>query len=297
MIIGGGPAGLTAAIYARRAGLLTAVMERLYEGGQLASIHTVDNYPGFYGMSGDELIEKMSSHARVYDYGSINDEATGIEENGGIFTIKTGSSAYSAKTVIIASGASPKKLNVRGEDIFTGRGVSYCAVCDGAFFKGKDAAVIGGGNTAAQDALYLARICRRVYMIHRRNRLRAERHFTGLIEQNPAVELIYDAIPDEIYGNESVESLRISGVKTGNKRSLDVSGVFIAVGISPGSGFARGFTELDESGFIKTDEYMRTNVPGVFAAGDVRTSPLRQIITATADGAVAADSARAYLER
>jgi len=300
IIIGGGPAGITATIYACRAGLDVLVIEKLYEGGQLANIHKVDNYPGFCGTEGVELTEKLIEHAHQYAYEFVNEEATEIKkdpdlENG--FLVVTEKNIYKTKTIIITTGAKPKKLGAKGEEKFTGRGVSFCAVCDGAFFRDKDVAVIGGGNTAAQDALYLSRVCRKVYLVHRRDKLRAENHFIVHMENTPNIEIIYETVLDEICGKDTLEGVKLKSKKTGEKYNVSVSGVFIATGISPDSDFMRGFIDLDDSGFVRTDAYMRTNVPGVFAAGDVRTSPLRQIITASADGAVAADSARAYLDR
>jgi len=299
VIIGGGPAGLTASIYARRAGLGVLVLEKLYEGGQLANIHAIDNYPGMYGIDGNELTEKLVAHARVYGYDQADEEVMEIRrgpDDVNVFTVVADQNLYEARTVIIASGAKPKKLGAAGEEIYTGRGVSYCATCDGTFFRGKDVAVIGGGNTAVQDAIYLARLCRNIYLVHRRDKLRAEKHLADAAMKLPEIEFIYDSVLEEISGNGTVEELRLKNIKTGEERNIGVAGVFIAAGITPDSDFVRGFLELDGGGFIITDERMRTSVPGVFAAGDVRTTPLRQIITAAADGAVAADSAGAYLD-
>jgi len=295
-IIGGGPAGVTASIYACRAGMNVLSIEKLFEGGQLASIHAVENYPGLFGADGNDLIDKFVEHAGQYERETVNGEVLKIEKNEDVFAVYTENKSYAAKTVIIATGAKPRKLGAPGEEEFTGRGVSYCAVCDGAFYRNKATAIIGGGNTAAQDALYLSRICDKVYLIHRRDRLRAEKYFIELIEKNEGVEIIYDTVLEEIHGDKNVEGVRIKNVKTSEISQIKTDGVFIAAGIVPESGFVKGLLKLDESGFIITDECMRTNISGIYAAGDVRTTPLRQIVTACADGAVAANQARGYLD-
>ena len=293
-VIGGGPAGLTAVIYARRAGLGVLLIEKLYPGGQLANVEKCENYPGFAEITGFDLIQNFTGHAGKYGYDKADGETLSVKQNGVVFTVITENGAYEAKTVIISTGAGPMKLGALGEDKFSGRGVSYCASCDGALYKNKTAAVIGGGNTAAQDALYLARLCEKVYIIHRRDKLRAERNLQNRLNL-PNVEIIYDTVLEEIRGENSVNGIKLKNVKSGEKTELAVAGVFMAVGIVPNTGFIKDFIKTDEKGFILTDESMRTDVPGIFAAGDARAKPLRQIVTAAADGAVAAYSAQIYL--
>ena len=299
VIVGGGPAGLAASIYALRAGLGALMLERLFEGGQLANIHSAENYPGFGEISGVGLIERFVSHVNKYGGATVNEEVLKIaaDTSGGktIFAVKTDQNIYETRTVIVATGASPAKLNAKGEDLFAGRGVSYCATCDGAFYKGNDVAVIGGGNTALQDAAYLSRICDKIYLIHRRDRFRGENYLVDACRNLSNVKITLDTVLEEITGDGNVSGIKIKNVKTGIISDIPVSGVFIAAGLTPASGFGGDLLDLDEKGFIKTDGYMRTNVPGVFAAGDVRTSPLRQIVTAAADGAVAAHSASEFI--
>jgi len=299
IIIGGGPAGLAASIYALRAGLDALVLERLFEGGQLANIHTAENYPGFAEISGVDLIGRFVSHAGKYGSRTENEEALEIAADTSnyktIFAVKTDQNIFKTRTVIVATGASPAKLNAKGEDLFAGRGVSYCATCDGAFYKGKDVAVIGGGNTALQDAAYLSRLCGKIYVIHRRDKFRAENYLADACRSLINVEIVLDTVLVEVLGNEGVSGIKTKNVKTGAEGEIPVAGVFIAAGLTPATGFVKNLLDLDEKGFIETDAYMRTSVPGIFAAGDVRTSPLRQIVTAAADGAVAARSASEFI--
>ena len=299
IIIGGGPAGLAASIYALRAGLDALVLERLFEGGQLANIHTAENYPGFAEISGVDLIGRFVSHAGKYGSRTENEEALEIAADTSnyktIFAVKTDQNIFKTRTVIVATGASPAKLNVKGEDLFAGRGVSYCATCDGAFYKGKDVTVIGGGNTALQDAAYLSRLCGKIYVIHRRDKFRAENYLADACRGLINVEIVLDTVLVEVMGNEGVSGIKTKNVKTGAEGEIPVAGVFIAAGLTPATGFVKNLLDLDEKGFIETDAYMRTSVPGIFAAGDVRTSPLRQIVTAAADGAVAARSASEFI--
>ena len=300
IILGGGPAGLTASIYACRAGLNVMLLEKLFEGGQLANTHLIDNYPGYHSVTGVELIEKLTSHAKKYSYQTTYEEAAGIstdvQNNLNVYSISAGEENYTAKTIIIATGAKPTKLGAKGEDNFAGRGVSYCATCDGTFYRDKDVYIIGGGNTAVQDAVYLSRLCRKVYVVHRRDRLRADYNLADQLSKYTNAEVIFNTVLEEITGANSVTGVLLKNVITKEVIERRADGVFIAVGIAPNSEFIRGFIDTDEKGFIITDSRMHTSMPGVFAAGDVRTSPLRQIVTAAADGAVAAAAVWEYIE-
>ncbi len=292
LIIGSGPAGMTAAIYAKRANLNVLIVEKEYEGtGQMAESSRIDNYPGFYGINGYELGEKIREHAESLEVEFLEDEATAFEsiENGFLVTLESGTK-LETKTVIYTAGASHRKLNVSGSEAFENKGVSYCAACDGAFYKDKEAAVIGGGNSALDDALLLSDICKKVYLIHRRNEFRGNRSTLARLEKKENVEIIRNANVKEITGTKKVENILLD---TG--KSLDVQGVFVAVGMIPQTESLKDFVELDKSGYIKADEDGITSKAGFFAAGDVRTKKLRQIITAAADGANAADSAIHYI--
>lgn len=292
LIIGSGPAGMTAAIYAKRANLNVLIVEKEYEGtGQMAESSRIDNYPGFYGINGYELGEKIREHAESLEVEFLEDEATVFEsnENGFLVTLESGTK-LETKTVIYTAGASHRKLNVSGSEAFENKGISYCAACDGAFYKDKEAAVIGGGNSALDDALLLSDICKKVYLIHRRNEFRGNRSTLARLEKKENVEIIRNANVKEITGTKKVENILLD---TG--KSLDVQGVFVAVGMIPQTESLKDFVELDKSGYIKSDEDGITSKAGFFAAGDVRTKKLRQIITAAADGANAADSAIHYI--
>ena len=292
LIIGSGPAGMTAAIYAKRANLNVLIVEKEYEGtGQMAESSRIDNYPGFYGINGYELGEKIREHAESLEVEFLEDEATVFEsnENGFLVTLESGTK-LETKTVIYTAGASHRKLNVSGSEAFENKGISYCAACDGAFYKDKEAAVIGGGNSALDDALLLSDICKKVYLIHRRNEFRGNRSTLARLEKKENVEIIRNANVKEITGTKKVENILLD---TG--KSLDVQGVFVAVGMIPQTESLKDFVELDKSGYIKADEDRITSKAGFFAAGDVRTKKLRQIITAAADGANAADSAIHYI--
>ena len=285
LIIGSGPAGMTAAIYAKRANLNVLIVEKEYEGtGQMAESSRIDNYPGFYGINGYELGEKIREHAESLEVEFLEDEATVFEsnENGFLVTLESGTK-LETKTVIYTAGASHRKLNVSGSEAFENKGISYCAACDGAFYKDKEAAVIGGGNSALDDALLLSDICKKVYLIHRRNEFRGNRSTLARLEKKENVEIIRNANVKEITGTKKVENILLD---TG--KSLDVQGVFVAVGMIPQTESLKDFVELDKSGYIKADE------DGI-TSGDVRTKKLRQIITAAADGANAADSAIHYI--
>ena len=296
IIIGSGPAGLTAAIYAQRAKLETLVIEASYvSGGQVVNTYEVDNYPGMPGIGGIDLGEAMAAHAEKLGAVPVRENVVSIELDGEIKIVRTKKSEYHAKALILALGASHRHLGIPGEEEFAGMGVSYCATCDGAFFKDRTAVVIGGGNTACEDAAFLARLCRKVYVIHRRDTLRADKILQERLFAWENVEMVWDSIPLEICGQDQVTGIRVQNVKTGKETQIDTDGVFVAVGIVPNTKLVEGLAELDEGGYIAAGEDGLTSVPGIFAAGDVRTKGLRQVVTAVSDGANAAVSAQKYL--
>ncbi|MCD8315827.1 MAG: thioredoxin-disulfide reductase [Eggerthellaceae bacterium] len=298
-IIGGGPAGLTAAMYACRAGLDTHVFERISPGGQMAQTEHLENYPGYNSnTSGFDLAMIMLEQAQEFGANFISEEVQSVDFEGDVKVINTDSGTYRAKTVIVATGARPTQLGLSNEQDLVGKGISYCATCDGNFFRGKDVMVIGGGNTAAADAIYLSRICRKVYLVHRRDKLRATVIYHKRLSELDNVELLWF---NEVRKFLTDDAGRISGAivennQTHNMEELAVSGIFIAVGMKPNTEFLNGALQLNVQGYIMADESGLTSVPGVFAAGDVRSKNLRQVVTATSDGAVCAESAVSYLE-
>lgn len=296
IIIGAGPAGLTAGIYAARAGLTTLLIERYGAGGQILNTYEVDNYPGLPGITGAELGMKMQEHLDKYGITTEMCEVEGIDFAKGDNKVKTDNGTFTGKCVILATGNSPRKLGIPGEEELTGAGVSYCATCDGAFFRKKIVAVVGGGDVAVEDAIFLARGCEKVYLVHRRNELRAAKILQNALFELSNVEVVWDSIPKEIKGADEgvVSGLEIENVKTGDRSVLDVAGVFIATGNNPNSSYTDAL-DKDENGYIIADETCQTSLPGVFAAGDVRTKKLRQVSTAVADGANAVYSAQAFL--
>lgn len=297
IIIGSGPAGLGAAIYAQRARLDTLVIEKaMVSGGQVLTTYEVDNYPGLPGIGGYDLGLKFREHADKLGAQFQEDQVLKVEDDGpdGTKRVVCVNGTYEAKVLILATGAVHRKLGIPGEEEFGGMGVSYCATCDGAFFRNKVTAVIGGGDVAVEDAIFLARMCSKVYLIHRRDALRAAKSLQESLMALENVEILWDSVADSIQGDGKVECLSISNVKTGEKQELPVQGVFIAVGITPESSAFAGLVEM-EHGYIKAGEDGKTSAPGIFAAGDVRTKQLRQIITAAADGANAVTSAERYL--
>ena len=297
IIIGGGPAGLTAGIYAMRSRLNTVLLEKFMPGGQMAIIDFVENYPGFPGgIGGLDVSTAMEQQARSLGLEITSTEvlSVGLMEEEKV--VYTADGEYRAPTVILATGANPRRLGVPGEDRLIGKGVSYCATCDGAFFRDKEIAVVGGGNTAVQDGVFLTRFAGKVTVIHRRNQLRATKILQERVFKNPKMEVAWDSIVVEVRGDHKVESLLLENVRDGSRRELPVDGVFILVGTDPNTAFVRDQVVLDPAGYIITDEDMQTNVPGVFAAGDCRRKILRQMITAAADGAIAAVSAERYIE-
>lgn len=297
IIIGSGPAGLSAALYASRGGMKTLVIEKLGCGGQAALTYEVDNYPGVTNSpSGLELAENMKAHAKKFGAEFTMENVKAIDNiNSRIKTVVTRKNSYETKAVILAMGSSARTLGVDGEEQFKGLGVSYCAYCDGAFCSGKDAVVVGGGNTAFEDALYLSRFCENVAIIHRSDTFKAEKNLVDKARANEKIILITDTVVEKILGSSAVNSVLVKNVKSGKAMEIETSAVFIAIGTKPQSELVKGFAELDKNSFIKTDANMRTSIDGVFAAGDVRDTVLRQIITAAADGAVAATSAVHYV--
>lgn len=296
IIIGSGPAGLAAAIYGQRAMLKTLVFEKQpMSGGQILNTYEVDNYPGLPGLGGFELGMKLRQHADAMKAPFVQDEVSNIEKTKEGFRIVTAKEAYETKTVVFATGAGHRKLNIPGEAGLTGMGVSYCATCDGAFFRDKITAVVGGGDVALEDALFLARACKKVYLIHRRDTLRGAKVLQERVLQAGNIEIIWNSQVEEIEGKEKVEQIRIYNNIEETRQNLMVDGVFIAVGIVPNSAQAKGLVKLDEGGYIVAGENGETDVPGIFAAGDVRTKQLRQVITAAADGANVITSIEGYL--
>ncbi len=295
IIIGSGPAGLTAAIYARRAGFSTLVIEKApMSGGQIMNTFEVDNYPGLQGIGGFEMGMKFREHAETMEAAFVEGLVEEIRVAGDVREVITQNETFCAKAVIIAAGASVATLGVPGEDTLRGRGISYCATCDGAFFRNKVTAVIGGGDVAVEDAIYLSRFCSKVYVIHRRDKLRAADMLQQKLFSLENVEMVWDSQVERISGSQQVESIHVVNRKSGAETDLEVAGVFIAVGIRPLSGAFTALVHTDEDGYIVADEDCRTNVPGIFVAGDIRTKKLRQVVTAVADGANAVAGVEEY---
>lgn len=296
IILGSGPAGLSAAIYATRAELNTIVIEKApMSGGQVINTYEVDNYAGFPGISGFDLSMKFREHCDKLGATFVTGEIASLKVEDGIKTVTLESGeSYEAKAVIIATGAMWRKLEVPGEARLSGMGVSYCATCDGAFFRNKEVAVVGGGDVAVEDAIFLARLCKKVYVIHRRDEFRAAKILSTRLMQLENVEILWDTTVEEINGTDMVESITVKNKKTDEIKTLDVAGVFIAVGMIPNSEVFQGVVDLNDGGYIIADETCKTNVPGIYAAGDIRTKELRQIITAASDGANAVTSVEKY---
>ncbi|HPD60660.1 MAG TPA: thioredoxin-disulfide reductase [Thermodesulfobacteriota bacterium] len=299
IIIGGGAAGLTAGIYGVRSKLKTLLLEKLpLMGGQIVYSEKVENYPGFpEGISGIDLTALMETQARRFGLEIKTGEVVKLKNDDDIKRVLCDDEEYFCRTIIIATGASPNRLGVEGEERFIGKGISFCGTCDGFFFKDLDIIVVGGGDTAIEEALYLTRYVKKVYIVHRRNALRATKIYQERAFKNDKIEFIWDTVIAKIEGNASVEKVVLKNVKTGATREKPISGVFIFVGIKPNTAFLQGTVGLDEQGFIVTNEILETSVPGIFAAGDVRKKPLRQLSTAVGDGATAAFAAGKYLEK
>ena len=296
VIIGGGPAGLTAGLYTSRARLNSLLLERGLVGGQIVNAELVENYPGFpEGISGVELGQLMHQQATKYGLKTITSEATGIELQGEQKIVKSTEGDFIAKAVIIAGGSERYKLGIPGEEKFTGKGVSYCATCDAAFFRDQPVAVVGGGNAAITEALHLTKFTSRVTVIHRRNQLRASRILQEKAFSEPKIEFLWDTVIEEIEGKNVVKRIRLRQVVTGEKSALDVAGIFISVGLKPNTDYLKGILPLDASGHIITNDKMETEIPGIFAAGDIRYNSARQLVTAAGDGATAAIYAEKFL--
>ena len=296
IIIGGGLAGLTAGMYAKRAGLDTLLFEKMFTGGQAATTDLIDNYPGLdEPISGPDFAMKIENHARKFGLEIQYEEIISLELNDRVKKVITEDKEYEAKAVILAMGADAKKLGLEKEDHFRGRGVSYCATCDGAFYKDKDVAVIGGGDTAAEDALFLAKLVNKVYLIHRRDTLRAAKIIADKVIAHEKIEKVWDSTVEAILGEEKLVGIRVNNVKTGEKRDIKVDGAFVAIGVRPHSELVKDKVSMSEGGYILTDENMKTDILGIFAAGDIRQKPLLQLVTAAADGAVSAYSAQKYI--
>ncbi|NLF39697.1 thioredoxin-disulfide reductase [bacterium] len=297
VIIGGGPAGLAAGLYVARARLNALLVDRSAPGGQLLLTETVENYPGFVEpINAYDLIQQMVDQCKRFDLQFAQKSITGIAVRpDGLHQLETTDGRLVSRTTVLCTGAVPRRLDVPGEKEFSGKGVSYCATCDGAFFRGKRVAVIGGGDTAVEEGVFLTRFCEKVTIIHRRTELRAQKVLQERAFANPKIEFILGAVPVEIIGDTSVKGLRIKDTKTGAVSTLDVPGVFIFVGYLPQTDIVAGLVKLDESKHILTDDYMQTSVPGLFCAGDVRRSPLKQIATAVGEGAIAGWAVEKYI--
>lgn len=297
VIIGGGPAGLTAGLYAARARLNVILIEKIVPGGQVVISDWIENYPGFpEGISGPDLVQKMTDQVKRFDLNIENNEVIAIDLSYPVKKITLNDRTITTSTIIIATGASPKKLGVPGEDTFFGKGISSCATCDAPFFKDRVVAAVGGGDTAVQESLFLTKFVKKVYLVHRRDRLRAEAILQERALASDKIEFIWDSVLTGINGLSHVENISVQNVKTGDITELSVDGCFIWVGILPNTQFLKDAVKLDEQGFIIADLNMETSVPGVFAAGDVRNTTLRQISTAVGDAAIAAFSAEQYIE-
>ncbi len=299
VIVGAGPAGLTAGIYASRGRLKTVVLERNMAGGQIALTDLVENYPGFpEGVSGFDLSQKMKAQAE--EFGAEVREIEGVtalaQDAEGRLAVTTDRGTFRARSVILAPGVEPRRSGVPGEAEFIGRGVSWCATCDGALYRGRTVAVIGGGDSAVEEGMFLTKFADKVYLVHRRDELRAAHIAQERCFDNAKMELVWDSVPRRIAGKDMVEALEVENVKTGEQRSLPVNGVFIYIGQDPNTAWLDGVVDLDEHGYILTDGLQRTSVPGVFACGDATAGPLKQIARAVGDGALAAVQAEKYID-
>ncbi|HSW35789.1 MAG TPA: thioredoxin-disulfide reductase [Candidatus Limnocylindrales bacterium] len=296
IIIGGGPAGLTAGIYASRSKLKTLLIEKSLAGGQIAITDHIENYPGFSVGSGQELTAVMEEQARKFGTEVMTAAVTTVEQSGSEILVSTSQGDLRASAVIVATGCAPRKLNAPGEDEFIGRGVSFCATCDGPFYEELPIMVVGGGDAAVEEALYLTRYAEKVYLVHRRDALRATKVVQERAFANDKIEFVWDSVVETIYGNETLERVVVKNLKNGQVKAIPVNGIFIYVGSTPNTGFVAGKVRLSEKGYIITNDRMETSAPGIFAAGDCRQKLLRQVVTATGDGATAAFAVEKYLE-
>lgn len=296
IILGGGPAGYTAALYAARAGLSTLVLEKLFAGGQMTQTTQIDNYPGLpKGIDGVTLGMEMQAGAERFGVKTVYTEATDVVLDSDVKVIRTPQGSFESKTLIIATGADHRHLGIEKEDELIGRGVAYCAACDGMMYRGKTVAVVGGGNSAAADAALLSRVAQKVYLIHRRDQLRASKVYHEPLEATSNLEFVWNSAVTELLHDDRLTAVTVTDVNTGTQRQIPLDGLFISIGRQPATQLFRGLLALDEQGYIVADETTCTSVPGVFAAGDVRTKAVRQIVTATADGAVAAHMAEKFI--
>ena len=296
LILGGGPAGYTAALYAARAGFDTLLIERMSAGGQMALTGEIENYPGFdEGVDGFTLGMKMQTAAEKFGAKTEYDEVAEVDFSGKIKKVRTVGGEFFGKTVVISTGANPRELGVNGESELVGRGVHYCAHCDGRFYKDKTVAVIGGGNSAVSDALYLSRLAKKVYLIHRRDSLRAEKIFEEALKNADNIEILWNSKVEDFITDGRVTGLKLICTQSEKVSEIECDGVFVSIGRKPATDFLQGVVALDKNGYIVADESTKTEIDGVYAVGDVRTKPLRQIVTAAADGAVAVHFAEEYL--
>ena len=298
IVIGGGPGGYTAALYAARAGLSVLALEKLSAGGQMALTNQIDNYPGFEeGIDGFTLGEKMQLQAERFGAVTELAEVTALRLEGPVKEVETTEGCFQSRTVVMATGANPRLLGLPGERELTGRGVNYCAACDGMFYKGKTVVVVGGGNTAAADALTLSRIAEKVIVVHRRDTLRATKVYHETLLQSPNIEFRWNSAITELLQNGKLSGVKIRNLLTGEDAEIPCDGLFVSIGRAPATKLVEGLLELDAGGYIVAGESTETSVPGVYAVGDLRTKALRQIVTAVADGAMAAHSAEEYLAK
>lgn len=296
IVIGGGPAGCTAALYGARAGLDVIMLEKMAPGGQMTLTGDIDNYPGFdEGIDGITLGLKMQQGAERFGALTRYAAVTSLDLDGAVKTVYTKTGVFCGRTVVLAAGADPRPLNLPGEKEWTGRGIHYCAHCDGRFYKDKTVAVIGGGSSAAGDALYLSRLAGKVYLVHRRDTLRAERVYQTALQETGNIEFIWNSTVTGIVTDGRLTGIKVRDTRSGEEREISCDGVFVSIGRKPADGFLPDSLERDEAGYILADETTRTNIPGVFAAGDIRRKPLRQVVTAAADGAMAAHFAEEYI--
>ncbi|MEE1314926.1 MAG: thioredoxin-disulfide reductase [Faecalimonas sp.] len=297
IIIGGGPGGYTAALYAARANLSVLVLEKFSPGGQMATTDMVENYPGFVeGINGFELGMQMKQGAERFGVKTKLAEVRSADLEANPKVVNTAKESFEAKTVILATGAFPRELGLPNESSLRGRGVSYCATCDGMFYKGKTVVIVGGGNTAVADAIFLAKICKKVYLVHRRDELRASKTYMAALEKTENIEFVWSSEVVEIQAEQFVTGVKVRSKKDGAERDIACDGVFVAVGNIPNTDLIKGQITLDEAGYVLSDETTKTNIEGVFAVGDMRAKPLRQIVTAVADGAVAAKYAEEFID-
>ena len=296
MIVGGGPGGYTAALYAARAGLDVMLVERLSAGGQMNLTGQIDNYPGFpEGIDGFQLSYNMQQQAERFGAKTKYAEVLELKLEGNIKSVRTNEGNYQAKTVVISTGANPRQLGINREKEMIGRGVGYCAHCDGGFYRGKTVAVVGGGNSAVAEALYLSRIAKEVILIHRRDSLRATQIYHKSLMEAPNIRFVWDSEVEELLGEDILSGVRVRNLKNGEVQTLEVQGIFVSIGRKPATDLVKDQLTLDHAGYIMAGENTKTNLPGVYAVGDVRTKELRQIVTAVADGAMAAHEAEQYL--